>query len=155
MSNFQKQNSDAAAPLTSNFLIILWIFAQINNIYDVTFTFFQITAKNDENIRVGRIVREWDGLPKDFFTFGISFPFDLHVCMKAVLLGAAFLNVSIRYVIYYILTYQCGVLTGGKSYEPNPIEWFSLSVRWSNTMNKLSWRVMGSIIIFISHWKWL
>ncbi|CAG0917882.1 unnamed protein product [Notodromas monacha] len=44
---------------------------------------------------VGKISKQWSGLAKEMFTdadnFGISFPLDLDVRMKAVLLGAVFL----------------------------------------------------------------
>jgi hypothetical protein len=48
--------------------------------------------------RVGKISKQWSGLAKEMFTdadnFGISFPMDLDVRIKAVLLGAVFLIVS-------------------------------------------------------------
>ncbi|KAM4687194.1 phospholipid scramblase 2-like [Rhinophrynus dorsalis] len=48
-----------------------------------------------ESRSVGRISKQWTGLPKEIFTdadnFGIQFPKDLDVKMKAVLLGACFL----------------------------------------------------------------
>lgn len=48
---------------------------------------------------VGRIGKHWTGLLKEFFTdvdnFGIQFPMDLDVKMKAVMLGACFLIVSL------------------------------------------------------------
>jgi len=47
---------------------------------------------------VGKISKQWSGLAREIFTdadfFGISFPLDLDVRMKAVLLGATFLIVS-------------------------------------------------------------
>lgn len=49
---------------------------------------------------VGKISKQWSGLAREIFTdadfFGITFPMDLDVRMKAVLLGATFLIVSIR-----------------------------------------------------------
>ncbi|XP_066477615.1 phospholipid scramblase 1-like [Tiliqua scincoides] len=49
----------------------------------------------DERQVVGRIGKHWTGLLKEFFTdvdnFGIQFPMDLDVKMKAVMLGACFL----------------------------------------------------------------
>ncbi|XP_064614980.1 phospholipid scramblase 1-like [Liolophura sinensis] len=49
----------------------------------------------DGSSRVGRITKQWSGLGKEYFTdadnFGISFPMDLDVNMKAVMLGAVFL----------------------------------------------------------------
>ncbi|XP_077663136.1 phospholipid scramblase 3 [Eretmochelys imbricata] len=50
---------------------------------------------SDESRGVGRISKQWGGLLKEVFTdtdvFGIQFPLDLDVKMKAVLLGACFL----------------------------------------------------------------
>ncbi|XP_030312406.1 phospholipid scramblase 1 [Calypte anna] len=49
----------------------------------------------DETATIGRISKQWTGLVKEVFTgadnFGIAFPMDLDVKMKAVLLGACFL----------------------------------------------------------------
>lgn len=54
---------------------------------------FKIFTVNDEE--VGRISKQWSGLARELFTdadfFGISFPMDLDVNMKAVMLGACFL----------------------------------------------------------------
>lgn len=47
---------------------------------------------------VGKISKQWTGLVREAFTdadnFGIQFPLDLDVKMKAVMLGACFLIVS-------------------------------------------------------------
>lgn len=47
--------------------------------------------------QVGHISKQWSGLTREFFTtadyFGISFPVDLDVRMKAVMLGAVMLIV--------------------------------------------------------------
>jgi uncharacterized protein YxjI len=55
---------------------------------------FQVLSP-DGSEQVGKISKEWSGLLKEAFTdadiFGISFPVDLDVRMKAVLLGACFL----------------------------------------------------------------
>jgi len=52
----------------------------------------------DESTKVGRISKQWSGLVREAFTdaenFGISFPMDLDVKIKAVLFGACFLIVS-------------------------------------------------------------
>lgn len=52
----------------------------------------------DGDVQVGKISKQWTGLAKEVFTdadnFGISFPVDLDVKMKATLLGAVFLIVS-------------------------------------------------------------
>ncbi|NWH47872.1 PLS1 scramblase, partial [Fregata magnificens] len=49
----------------------------------------------DETATVGRISKQWTGLLKEAFTdadnFGITFPMDLDVKMKAVMIGACFL----------------------------------------------------------------
>lgn len=49
--------------------------------------------------KVGKISKQWSGMAREIFTdadfFGITFPLDLDVRMKAVLLGATFLIVSI------------------------------------------------------------
>jgi hypothetical protein len=47
---------------------------------------------------VGKISKQWSGLLREAFTdadyFGITFPMDLDVKMKAVMIGACFLIVS-------------------------------------------------------------
>lgn len=52
----------------------------------------------DKSAVVGKISKQWSGLIREAFTdsdyFGISFPIDLDVRMKAVMLGACFLIVS-------------------------------------------------------------
>lgn len=53
---------------------------------------------------VGKISKQWSGLAREMFTdadfFGISFPMDLDVRMKAVMLGACFLIV--RHLFKYM-----------------------------------------------------
>ncbi|KAF7643245.1 hypothetical protein LDENG_00242860 [Lucifuga dentata] len=55
---------------------------------------FEVTSL-DESAVVGQICRQWGGILQEVFTdadnFGISFPMDLDVKMKAVMLGACFL----------------------------------------------------------------
>lgn len=55
---------------------------------------FEVLSKDGAH-KVGKISKEWAGLAREFFTdadkFGISFPMDLDVKMKAVMLGACFL----------------------------------------------------------------
>lgn len=55
---------------------------------------FQVLSK-DGSTQVGKITKQWSGLVREAFTdadnFGISFPIDLDVNIKAVLLGACFL----------------------------------------------------------------
>lgn len=57
----------------------------------------------DETSTVGRINKQWTGYVQEAFTdadnFGIKFPLDLDVKIKAVLLGACFLVVSIYFVL--------------------------------------------------------
>ncbi|NXC58439.1 PLS2 scramblase, partial [Aleadryas rufinucha] len=52
----------------------------------------------DETSTVGRISKQWTGFVREMFTdtdnFGVSFPIDLDVKMKAVMIGACFLIVS-------------------------------------------------------------
>ena len=49
----------------------------------------------DKSMEVGKISKQWSGLLREAFTdsdnFGISFPMDLDVRMKATLIGALFL----------------------------------------------------------------
>ena len=63
---------------------------------------------------MGKISKQWAGLLREAFTdadyFGITFPMDLDVKMKAVMLGACFLIVSIPSVghkiqIHVLLVY--------------------------------------------------
>ncbi|KAF1461465.1 Phospholipid scramblase 1, partial [Pygoscelis antarcticus] len=55
----------------------------------------------DESSTVGRISKQWTGFLKEVFTdtdnFGITFPMDLDVKMKAVMIGACFLIVSLSF----------------------------------------------------------
>ncbi|XP_041821371.1 phospholipid scramblase 2-like [Chelmon rostratus] len=55
---------------------------------------FELKGK-DGNKPIGRISKQWSGLLKEVFTdtdnFGIQFPLDMDVKMKAVLMGACFL----------------------------------------------------------------
>jgi len=55
---------------------------------------FNVLAANDDT-KVGMISKQWTGFAKEVFTdadnFGISFPLDLDVKVKATLLGAVFL----------------------------------------------------------------
>ncbi|KAG7526452.1 hypothetical protein JOB18_040354 [Solea senegalensis] len=52
----------------------------------------------DEVSKIGKISKQWTGLLREVFTdadnFGIQFPMDLDVRMKAVMIGACFLIVS-------------------------------------------------------------
>ncbi|CAH0558283.1 unnamed protein product [Brassicogethes aeneus] len=67
---------------------------------------FKITSA-DGSVQLGKISKQWSGVFKEMFTdadnFGITFPMDLDVRMKAVLLGACFLIVTI---IYTVLSWQ-------------------------------------------------
>ncbi|UYV79710.1 hypothetical protein LAZ67_18000373 [Cordylochernes scorpioides] len=55
---------------------------------------FKVLSADGTN-EVGRITKQWSGLAREAFTdadhFGISFPMDLNVNIKAVMLGACFL----------------------------------------------------------------
>uniref|UniRef100_A0A3Q3VNU0 Phospholipid scramblase n=1 Tax=Mola mola TaxID=94237 RepID=A0A3Q3VNU0_MOLML len=55
---------------------------------------FEVTSLDESEV-VGRICKQWSGFMQEAFTdadnFGISFPMDLDVKMKAVMLGACFL----------------------------------------------------------------
>lgn len=59
--------------------------------------FLQILTM-DEVSKIGKISKQWTGLLREAFTdsdnFGIQFPMDLDVRMKAVMIGACFLIVS-------------------------------------------------------------
>lgn len=61
----------------------------------------------DEETYVGRVTKQWSGLGKELFTdadnFGISFPLDLDVNVKATLLGAVFLLVSVTFSINFFV----------------------------------------------------
>lgn len=63
------------------------------------FVALQLKGK-DSDKPIGRISKQWSGLLKEVFTdtdnFGIQFPLDMDVKMKAVLLGACFLIVRLR-----------------------------------------------------------
>lgn len=55
---------------------------------------FKVLSADGSN-QVGKISKQWAGYAKEAYTvadnFGISFPMDLDVRMKAVMLGACFL----------------------------------------------------------------
>lgn len=58
--------------------------------------FFAAQLKSlDEESVVGKISKQWSGFVREAFTdadnFGVQFPLDLDVKMKAVMLGACFL----------------------------------------------------------------
>lgn len=61
----------------------------------------------DGDTQVGKISKQWSGLLREMFTdadyFGITFPMDLDVRMKAVMLGACFLIVRITLTLQIIL----------------------------------------------------
>lgn len=66
---------------------------------------FKVKSADGEH-EVGRISKQWSGLGREMFTdadhFGITFPMDLDVKIKAVMIGACFLIVSIAY-LYLIM----------------------------------------------------
>lgn len=53
----------------------------------------------DEISTIGKISKQWTGFLKEAFTdadnFGVAFPMDLDVKIKAVMIGACFLIVSL------------------------------------------------------------
>ena len=59
----------------------------------------------DKETKMGKITKQWSGLAREMFTdadyFGITFPLDLDVNIKAVLLAATFLIVSLTATYYY------------------------------------------------------
>ncbi len=61
----------------------------------------------DEVSKIGKISKQWTGLLREAFTdsdnFGIQFPMDLDVRMKAVMIGACFLIVSKAISIFMCL----------------------------------------------------
>ncbi len=69
----------------------------------------------DGSAKVGKISKQWTGLIKEHFTdadnFGINFPMDLDVNIKATLLGACFLIVSTCiascYCLIFVLFVSC------------------------------------------------
>lgn len=69
------------------------------------FLLLQLKSLDEESV-VGKISKQWSGLVKEAFTdadnFGIQFPLDLDVKMKAVMLGACFLIVSLFPLILFI-----------------------------------------------------
>lgn len=60
----------------------------------------------DEVSKIGKISKQWTGLLREAFTdsdnFGIQFPMDLDVKMKAVMIGACFLIVSNKHYFIYM-----------------------------------------------------
>lgn len=71
----------------------------------------------DGDVQVGKISKQWSGLAKEAFTdadnFGITFPMDLDVKMKATLLGAVFLIVSIHLLAIVGLVWYGQLVTSG------------------------------------------
>lgn len=70
--------------------------------------FLQIVTLSGE--KIGKISKQWSGFAREVFTdadfFGITFPLDLDVRMKAVLLGALFLIVSTTTYEQFICSYK-------------------------------------------------
>lgn len=67
------------------------------------FDFLQVKSLN-ETATIGRISKYWSGFVNNIFTntanFGIQFPVDLDVKIKAIMIGACFLLVSMNH--YYL-----------------------------------------------------
>lgn len=63
-----------------------------------------------EGQQVGKISKQWSGFAREMFTdsdfFGINFPGDLDVRMKAVMLGACFLIVSQTFVFHLKIKFK-------------------------------------------------
>lgn len=61
----------------------------------------------DGKEKVGKITKQWGGFLREAVTdadvFGINFPMDLDVKVKATLLGACFLIVSLIYLLEHSL----------------------------------------------------
>uniref|UniRef100_A0A5F8HCG5 Phospholipid scramblase n=1 Tax=Monodelphis domestica TaxID=13616 RepID=A0A5F8HCG5_MONDO len=76
-------------------------------------TNFEVKTK-DESRSVGRISKQWGGIVPEALTdadqFGLQFPLDLDVRLKAVLLGAAFLIVSAHILCFFYLPLYQSVL---------------------------------------------
>lgn len=60
-----------------------------------------------DEVSIGKISKQWTGLLREVFTdsdnFGIQFPMDLDVRMKAVMIGVCFLIVSMSVYREYSL----------------------------------------------------
>lgn len=58
----------------------------------------QVTSPDNQH-QVGKISKQWSGFVREYFTaadnFGVSFPMDLDVKLKATMIGALFLIVSL------------------------------------------------------------
>ena len=71
----------------------------LNSLPYPSLSFSHQVLSADGDVQVGKISKQWSGLIKEAFTdtdnFGVSFPADLDVRMKATLLGAVFLIVSV------------------------------------------------------------
>lgn len=90
----EKQKEDYVILCSSLFI------KEIIQIVLLIFFSFQVLSK-DGQIEVGQIRKKWTGFGAESFTdadlFGVSFPMDLDVRMKAVMLGAVFLIVIIGF----------------------------------------------------------
>lgn len=66
---------------------------------DVEFSVMSV----DGETKVGKITKQWAGLAREMFTdadlFGVTFPMDLDVHVKALLLATTFLIVSILFCL--------------------------------------------------------
>lgn len=74
-------------------------FCQCSICGDVDFDVFT----KDKSQKVGKITKQWSGLAREMFTdadyFGVTFPLDLDVNIKATLLAATFLIVNYFFLI--------------------------------------------------------
>ena len=65
-----------------------------------------------DEVGIGKISKQWTGLLREAFTdsdnFGIQFPMDLDVRMKAVMIGACFLIVSWSVWMIWFVVWEKG-----------------------------------------------
>ncbi|MBN3279289.1 PLS1 scramblase, partial [Polyodon spathula] len=69
---------------------------------------FEVKSLDEAQV-VGKICKQWTGFLREAYTdadnFGIQFPMDLDVKIKAVMIGACFLIVSIQILHFLIVAY--------------------------------------------------
>ncbi len=65
-----------------------------------------------DEVSIGKISKQWTGLLREVFTdsdnFGIQFPMDLDVRMKAVMIGVCFLivSMSVQRILFDSMAYE-------------------------------------------------
>jgi len=114
---------------------------------------FEILSK-DGSVRVGKITKQWSGLIREAFTdsdrFRTSFPLDLDVHIKAILLGACFLFVWSQksliisqfesYFYYSRTTFFSKILATNRAIAPKYSNYFLKYIRHS-ILRYYSWHV--------------